>query len=100
MSKKYGLRPLPTASYPQTSGNDGAVTLTTHRLEEFYAFTGKMFTYDATDRLNQICRHVPVHLVYGGRNDMLYVLLDTQMLQAQTEPDFEARGRFKIHFPM
>ncbi|PPR03106.1 hypothetical protein CVT24_012411 [Panaeolus cyanescens] len=64
---KYGLRPLPTAYYPdKTTG----VTLTTHRLAENVAFTGKRFSLDALDRLNTICRHLPVHLVYGDRNDM------------------------------
>ncbi|KAF9037087.1 Alpha/Beta hydrolase protein [Panaeolus papilionaceus] len=64
---KYGLRSLPTAYYPEkTSG----VTLTTHRLAENVAFTGKIFSLDAVDRLNQICKHTPVHLIYGDRNDM------------------------------
>ncbi|KAF9478461.1 alpha/beta-hydrolase [Pholiota conissans] len=63
---KHGLRDLPTAFYPDKSGT----TLTTHRLAENVAFTGKRFAYDALDRLNQICAFVPVHLIYGDNNDM------------------------------
>jgi hypothetical protein len=65
--QKHGLRALPTAFYPDKSGT----TLTTHRLAENAAFTGKRFSYDALDRLNQICAFVPVHLIYGDNNDML-----------------------------
>jgi hypothetical protein len=97
--KNYCLRPLPTAFYPHTNGTNGAVTLTTHRLEEFYAFTGKMFTYDATDRLNQICRYVPVHLVYGGRNDMLCVALPMLVYtEIQTLSNLAAKGSSWIRF--
>jgi len=68
--KKHGLRALPTAHYPdKTSG----VTLKTYRLAEFIPFTrsGIRFSYDALNRLNQICEHRPVHLIYGARNDIL-----------------------------
>lgn len=68
--QKHGLRALPTAFYPNKSGT----TLTTHRLAENVAFTGKCFAYDALDRLNQICAYVPVHLIYGDNNDMLWVV--------------------------
>ncbi|PPQ72403.1 hypothetical protein CVT26_003796 [Gymnopilus dilepis] len=63
---KYGLRSLPTAYYPDKTGT----TLTTHRLAENIAFTGKRFSYDALYRLNQICTHVPVHLIFGDNADM------------------------------
>jgi len=63
---KYGLRSLPTAYYPDKTGT----TLTTHRLAENIAFTGKLFSYDALNRLNQICAHVPVHLIFGDNADM------------------------------
>lgn len=68
--QKYGLRSLPTAYYPDKTGT----TLTTHRLAENIAFTGKLFSYDALNRLNQICAHVPVHLIFGDNADMLWVI--------------------------
>ncbi|KAG6809545.1 hypothetical protein H0H92_015843 [Tricholoma furcatifolium] len=64
---EYGLQPLPTPYYPDKQG----VTLTTHRSGENIAFTGEVFAYHALYRLNQICDAVPVHLIYGGENDML-----------------------------
>ncbi|KAF8148850.1 alpha/beta-hydrolase [Crassisporium funariophilum] len=64
---KHGLRALPTAYYPEKKVG---VTLTTHRLAENVAFTGKQYSYDALNRLNQICAYTPVHLIFGGRNDM------------------------------
>ncbi|PPQ68569.1 hypothetical protein CVT24_005581 [Panaeolus cyanescens] len=64
---EHGLRPLPTAHYPHlTSG----VTLTTHRSDENMAFSGRLYSLDAADRLSQICRFRRVHLVYGGKADM------------------------------
>jgi len=63
---KYGLRSLPTAFYPDKTGT----TLATHRMAENIAFTGKLFAYDALNRLNQICAHVPVHLIFGDNADM------------------------------
>ncbi|KDR71147.1 hypothetical protein GALMADRAFT_127350 [Galerina marginata CBS 339.88] len=63
---KYGLRSLPTAFYPDKTGT----TLATHRLAENIAFTGKLFAYDALNRLNQICAHIPVHLIFGDNADM------------------------------
>jgi hypothetical protein len=66
--QKYGLQELPTPYYPDR--NTG-VTLTTHRSEENVAFTGVRFMGDALNRLNQICDYVPVHLIFGARNDML-----------------------------
>jgi len=64
---KYGLRALPTAQYPdKTSG----VTLTTSKLGENMAYTGLRYGYEAVYRLNQICTYIPVHLIYGARNDM------------------------------
>lgn len=68
--QKYGLRSLPTAFYPDKKSG---VTLTTHRLEENIAFKGRRYTRDAVNQLNMICEFVPVHLIYGGTNDMLYV---------------------------
>ncbi|KAF8800121.1 alpha/beta-hydrolase [Phlegmacium glaucopus] len=67
--RKHGLRSLPTAHYPdKTSG----VTLKTYRLAEYIPFTRAWvpFIYDALNRLNQICQHLPVHLIYGARNDL------------------------------
>ncbi|PPQ85923.1 hypothetical protein CVT25_014800 [Psilocybe cyanescens] len=64
---KYGIRSLPTAFYPD---HKAGVTLTTHRQEENIAFTGEIYIRDAVNRLNMICKYVPVHLIYGGRNDM------------------------------
>ncbi|KDR68066.1 hypothetical protein GALMADRAFT_257320 [Galerina marginata CBS 339.88] len=63
---KYGLRSLPTAFYPDKTGT----TLATHRLAENFAFTGILFTVDALNRLNQICEHVPVHLIFGDNADL------------------------------
>ncbi|KAF8229948.1 hypothetical protein L208DRAFT_144014 [Tricholoma matsutake] len=64
---KYGLQPLPTPYYPD---NHSGVTLTTHKTEEFVAFTGTRFSTEAVYRLNQICDYLPVHLVLGARNDL------------------------------
>ncbi|KAF9037061.1 alpha/beta-hydrolase [Panaeolus papilionaceus] len=64
---EHNLRPLPTAHYPDIKTG---VTLTTHKSEENMAFTGQIFSLDATDRLNQVCRYRPVHLIYGGLCDM------------------------------
>ncbi|KAF5315315.1 hypothetical protein D9619_007549 [Psilocybe cf. subviscida] len=65
---EHGVRLLPTAFYPDRQG----ATLTTHRLAESFCYgkAAKFFVYEALDRLNQICAYVPVHLVYGNRNDM------------------------------
>ncbi|CAA7268726.1 unnamed protein product [Cyclocybe aegerita] len=64
---KHGLRALPTAYYPDKMSG---VTLTTHRLAENIAFEGKQYASNALNRLNQICVHIPVHLIFGGKNDL------------------------------
>ncbi|KAJ3508790.1 hypothetical protein NLJ89_g5563 [Agrocybe chaxingu] len=63
----HGLRALPTAYYPE---KPSGVTLTTHRLAENIAFEGKQYASNALNRLNQICVHLPVHLIFGGKNDL------------------------------
>ncbi|PPQ66820.1 hypothetical protein CVT24_008679 [Panaeolus cyanescens] len=89
---KYGLRNLPTAYYPdKTSG----VTLTTHRLAENVAFTGKRFSLDAVDRLNQICKHIPVHLIYGDRNDMFERELQDSMISEQEGRTYASIARLE-----
>ncbi|CAA7258857.1 unnamed protein product [Cyclocybe aegerita] len=66
--KKHGLRALPTVYYPDKMSE---VTLTTHRLAENIAFEGKQYASNALDQLSQICIHLPAHLIFGGKNDLL-----------------------------
>ncbi|KIM42595.1 hypothetical protein M413DRAFT_26627 [Hebeloma cylindrosporum] len=89
---KYGLRSLPTAFYPdKVSGT----TLTTHRLAENVAFTGKIFSYDALNRLNQICAYVPVHLIYGGNNDMFEREVQDSLINPQEGRTFASVMRLE-----
>ncbi|KAF8972042.1 Alpha/Beta hydrolase protein [Flammula alnicola] len=89
---KFGLRSLPTAFYPdKTSGT----TLTTHRLAENIAFTGKLFAYDALNRLNQICAHVPVHLIFGDNNDMFEREVQDSLINAKEGRTFASITRIE-----
>ncbi|KAF4615960.1 hypothetical protein D9613_011251 [Agrocybe pediades] len=89
---KYGIRTLPTAFYPDR--NEG-VTLTTHRSCENIAFTGKRFAYDALNRLNQICEHVPVHLIYGENNDMFERDVQDSLINPQERRTFASIVRIE-----
>ncbi|KJA14458.1 hypothetical protein HYPSUDRAFT_80835, partial [Hypholoma sublateritium FD-334 SS-4] len=86
---KYGLRTLPTAFYPDKTG----VTLTTHRSCENSSFTGIKFIYNALDRLNQICAHIPVHLIYGGKHDMFTRELQDSIFNEQEGRTFASVTR-------
>ncbi|KAH9483336.1 Abhydrolase domain-containing protein mpaH [Psilocybe cubensis] len=89
---KYGLRPLPTAFYPD---KQSGVTLTTHRQEENIAFTGYQFIRDAVNQLNIICRHVPVHLIYGDRNDMFERDIQDSLINPQEGRTFASVARIE-----
>lgn len=68
----HGLRDMPTATYPDTSGG---VTLACTREQEAagYAYTDDGIA--ALDRLSDICPVLPVHAVFGSRKDVVYVLI-------------------------
>lgn len=69
--QNHGLRPLPTAFYPDKT--DG-VTLTATWVDENAAYSKDSgTTFTALWNLNTLCSVVPVHLVYGARNDLMYV---------------------------
>jgi len=88
---KYGLQPLPTPYYPDKEG----VTLTTHRSGENIAFTGIGFAYHALCRLNQICDYVPVHLIYGGENDLFSREEQASTIDAKNGRHFVSVTRIK-----
>ncbi|KAF5309122.1 hypothetical protein D9619_012789 [Psilocybe cf. subviscida] len=88
---EHGIRSLPTAFYPDKTG----ATLTTHRIAENVAFTGKLYSYDALDRLNQICAHVPVHLVYGENNDMFERELQDSLINPEDGRSFASVRRIE-----
>ncbi|KAJ3846005.1 Alpha/beta hydrolase family-domain-containing protein [Lentinula lateritia] len=63
---EYGLRELPTAIYPKKTG----VTLCTPRQTEAEAWVPLDATLVAMNRLNQVSTTVPVHLVFGEREEL------------------------------
>ncbi|KAG6918460.1 hypothetical protein DXG01_014087 [Tephrocybe rancida] len=88
---EYGLQDLPTPYYPDKKG----VTLTTHRSGENIAFTGEIFSFHALYRLNQICADLPVHLVYGGENDMFEREVQDTIIDPQEGRKFESVRRLE-----
>ncbi|KAG7441388.1 uncharacterized protein BT62DRAFT_486103 [Guyanagaster necrorhizus] len=71
VAQNHGLRPLPTAFYPDKT--DG-VTLSATWVDENAAYSkdgGTSFT--ALRNLNTLYSVVPVHLVYGAKNDLMCV---------------------------
>ncbi|PFH48970.1 hypothetical protein AMATHDRAFT_49106 [Amanita thiersii Skay4041] len=68
---RYGLRPLPTAYYPDSSRK--GVTLSTHRNDEHASYTYFHMLHEAYHRLNEISDTLPIHLIYAARSDMMQV---------------------------
>ncbi|KAG6833969.1 hypothetical protein H0H93_012872, partial [Arthromyces matolae] len=88
---KYGLQPLPTPYYPDKQG----VTLSTHRSGENNAFTGEIFSFHALHRLSQICNDIPVHLIYGGVNDMFDHEVQDSIVDPKEGRNFASITRLK-----
>ncbi|KAL0946266.1 hypothetical protein HGRIS_012521 [Hohenbuehelia grisea] len=64
-----GLRPLPTAYYPdQTEG----VTLKCPRLSESAQYRDKITTTRAYNFLSTITERLPIHILYGAVDDYVY----------------------------
>ncbi|KAG6837462.1 hypothetical protein H0H93_009005 [Arthromyces matolae] len=62
----HGLRPLPTAEYPDKF--DG-VTLKCTRRQETANCSDSLGTYRSYNAFKVVTRHLPVHLIYGAIND-------------------------------
>ncbi|PBK71172.1 alpha/beta-hydrolase [Armillaria solidipes] len=87
----HGLRPLPTAFYPDKT--DG-VTLTATWVDENAAYSkdaGTAFT--ALWNLNTLCSVVPVHLVYGARNDLMSREIQDSIIDASQGRTFASVTR-------
>ncbi|KAG6824217.1 hypothetical protein H0H92_007631 [Tricholoma furcatifolium] len=76
---KYGLQSLPTPYYPDKEGT----TLTTHRSSESVIYQSQAIAYYGLYRLNQISAFIPVHLIYGERNDMFTREAQNSLLNAK-----------------
>ncbi|KAG6901619.1 hypothetical protein C0995_009959 [Termitomyces sp. Mi166 len=69
--QKDGMRPLPTADYPdKTEG----VTLKCSRIQETACYRDGIGPTRAYNVLGSVARRMPVHLIYGATNDYLYVV--------------------------
>ncbi|KAJ6459745.1 alpha/beta-hydrolase [Mycena vitilis] len=70
---KYGLRDLPTATYPTSTEG---VTLACTRVQETAGYMYERDGVDATARLADLCARIPVHCIFGAEND--FVKVETQ----------------------
>ncbi|KAJ7621153.1 alpha/beta-hydrolase [Roridomyces roridus] len=65
---KYGLRDLPTASYPtQAQG----VTLSCTREQESVGYVYHQDGVDANELLKELCPRIPVHCIFGAEIDLV-----------------------------
>jgi len=64
---RYGLRELPTALIPNI---ESGVTLTVPKITEAAAWEPWDTSMDALNRFNQICKTIPIHLVFGEREEI------------------------------
>lgn len=67
--QEFGLRALPTGFNSDKEG----VVLSCHPASEIAAFKSEKESLKAIGRLGDICKVLPVHLIFGARNDMLFV---------------------------
>ncbi|KAJ6511479.1 alpha/beta-hydrolase [Mycena vitilis] len=65
---EFALRDLPTATYPETQGG---VTLCCTRQQEVTGYTYYQDAIDGVDRLTEICAALPVHCIFGEKNDLV-----------------------------
>ena len=68
--QEYALRDLPTPTYPDR--REG-VTLATTREQEYAGYVYYEDGYSGLIRLRELCGVIPVHAVFGARNDIMYV---------------------------
>ncbi|KAJ7175087.1 alpha/beta-hydrolase [Mycena crocata] len=65
---KYGLRDLPTATYPNRA--DG-VTFSCTRAQETAGYMHEKDGVDGNERLRDICSRIPVHCIFGAEIDLV-----------------------------
>ncbi|KAJ7127308.1 alpha/beta-hydrolase, partial [Mycena crocata] len=65
---KYGLRDMPTAAYPD---RERGVTLSCTREQEALGYAYEQDGVDAMERLKGLCRHIPVHCIFGAQFDFV-----------------------------
>ena len=76
--QEHGLRDLPTAVYPDRKEG---VTLCCTRDQEAVSYTyGGEEGIAAIDRLEELCKVIPVHVIYGGNADIMCASLHSLLL--------------------
>ncbi|KAI0655356.1 Alpha/beta hydrolase fold-1 [Cubamyces menziesii] len=79
---EYGLRDLPSATYPDKQG----VTLATTRVQEVGGYVHYEDSFAAMERLKVICPAMPVHCIFGS-------VIDINPIEAQMDIANEKVGR-------
>jgi len=65
---KYGLRDLPTATYPD---NKEGVTRSCTREQAAQSYIYFEDAFDSLDRLKDLCHTIPVHTILGTNQDLV-----------------------------
>lgn len=78
-SKEFALRDLPTATYPDAQGG---VTLCCTRQQEVTGYTYYQDAIDGVDRLTELCGVLPVHCIFGEKNDLMWVAIHSLFFYA------------------
>ena len=66
--QKYGLRDLPTATYPD---NKEGVTRSCTREQAAQSYIYFEDAFDSLDRLKDLCHTIPVHTILGTNQDLV-----------------------------
>ncbi|KAJ6511412.1 alpha/beta-hydrolase [Mycena vitilis] len=65
---EFALRDLPTATYPEAQSG---VTLCCTRQQEVTGYTYYQDAIDGVDRLTELCARLPIHCIFGEKNDLI-----------------------------
>lgn len=80
--QEYALCDLPTPTYPDSISG---VTLCCTRVQEAVGYIYHQDAIDAINRLSELCPVIPVHTIFGGRPDMMFVFRVLGVLRCCTD---------------